>query len=37
MDIKKEIKSLLTLILFFVMLSFFIDFLYPVLKSWLIY
>jgi hypothetical protein len=32
---KKEIKPLLALLLFFVMLSFFIDFLYPMLKAWL--
>lgn len=34
MNIKKEIKPILVAILFIVMLSVFVDFLYPLLKQW---
>lgn len=35
MDLKQEIKPLLVAILFVVMLSVFVDFLYPMLKAWM--
>lgn len=35
MDIKKELKSILTVIAIVFMLSVFVDYLYPMLKAWL--